>query len=87
MASWTVGDTTDEEHLRIDSDGYWELRYQGQIVESGDVVQMPWLPYSKSFEFKIRSDDPFSQAEAPVRRFALESPRANNRVTFYREEE
>lgn len=86
-ATWEIGtDETDEEHLRIETDGYWELRHDQRVVESGMLIEAPWAPYNREFEFSLRPGDRNSRSRVPVRSFALTSSRANDQITFYRTE-
>lgn len=87
VATWTVGeDEVEEERLTIANDGYWELRYQQQVVEHGEIVDYPWQPYARDFEFSLRDDDLPSSTTVPVRNFRLFSTRAGDRLDFYRAE-
>ncbi len=87
VATWMVGEEeVAEEQLRIDRDGYWELRYNRRVVESGMLVERPWAPYVRDFEFALRPEDPMTEARVPVRSFSVLSARAGGQVTFYRPE-
>lgn len=86
VATWLVGEETFEEQLRIDRDGYWELRFARRVVDSGQIVEEPWAPYVRDFEFALRPGDPMSEARVPVRSFSILSAQAGGQVTFYRPE-
>ncbi len=87
VATWDVGEEEPaEEQLRIDRDGYWEIRYDSRVVESGNVIDTAWPAYSTTFSFGLREDEPLSEATVPVRSFSALSPRAGDRVAFYRAE-
>lgn len=88
VATWEVGEEeVASEQLRIDGDGYWELRYEGRVVESGEFIEPDaWTPYARDFRFALRDEDPPSETSVPVRSFVLLSERAGDRVTFYRPE-
>jgi hypothetical protein len=83
-ASWTVGEDVFEEDLRIGDNGYWELRHGGRVVESGDLIEVPWTPYATRFQVGFRPGEPNIEAQVPVQAFVLYSPRANDYLTFRR---
>lgn len=87
VATWQVGEDTFEERLHIDGDGYWEIRYAQRVVESGVLVESEWPPYARDFSFALRPNGPQSEATVPVRSFTVMSPRAGDRVSFYRPEQ
>lgn len=87
VATWQVSEEqTEQELLRIDGSGYWEIRHRGRVVEHGEVMQAEWPPYARDFQFGLRPGDPMSQALVPVNTFAIVSPRAEDRLSFYRAE-
>lgn len=87
VGSWMVGEEAFEERITVSADGFWELRYDGRVVESGTVVEPSiWPAYRTTFEFGLRVEDPPSQAELPLRTFSMHSPRAGDRIAFYRPE-
>lgn len=86
-ASWKVGEDTYVEDLRINGEGYWELRHGGRVVDSGDLIEEAWPAYSKEFRVGFHPGEALLQLQVPVNSFQLFSPRANDYVTFRRAEE